>query len=196
MDSQPAIGAPPGAPPLPALPVDIQLPQASVLLDTDKPFIERLKIIFAQFRAFFSSIKAIFLLPIGWFFTFAHSALHLLKVIWLLPLTIFINIYERRIRAWFPKLPSIWLIMNLLFPSGIRLPSFRDITELPGLIPGSEALKANLPTLNIDLDAIRNGNTDEIANSISGLKNSVTNGQAQLSGLVGLNGLKGLGGAK
>jgi hypothetical protein len=51
--------------------------------------------------------------------------------------------------------------MNALFPK-IRLPSFKDITDIK-----VQALQENLPTLDVDLDAIRKGaDPSEVASSI------------------------------
>ena len=75
----PPTNAPPGAPPLPALPTDIPLPHPKTLLDTEKPFKDRLKIVLNEFKEMFSAIAHIFWLPISWFLTFAHSAAKLAK---------------------------------------------------------------------------------------------------------------------
>ncbi|VDB92321.1 unnamed protein product [Peniophora sp. CBMAI 1063] len=174
MESVPVPNAPPGAPPLPALPADIPVPNPVTLLDTEKPFKERVKIVLREFREMFSSIAYIFWVPLSWFLTFAHSSVALFKTMMLLPLTIVINIYERRVRARFPGLPSVWLTLNLLFPNGF-FPSFssgEDLGKKHGASTNGTAAN-DLPTLDIDMDAIRAGNSDAIASSISNIQGAL-----------------------
>ncbi|KZV65529.1 hypothetical protein PENSPDRAFT_737647 [Peniophora sp. CONT] len=79
MDSVPPPNAPPGAPPLPVLPTDIPLPHPQILLDTEKPLKQRVKIVLGEFKDMFSAFAHIFWLPLSWFLTFTHSGAKLWK---------------------------------------------------------------------------------------------------------------------
>lgn len=77
----PVPNAPPGAPPLPALPTEIPLPHPQTLLDTEKPFKDRLKIVLGEFKDMFSAFAHIWWLPISWILTFVHSGARLWKFV-------------------------------------------------------------------------------------------------------------------
>ena len=79
-----------------------------------------------------------------------------------IPLKISLDIYERRIRAIFPRLPSIRKPLLLVWTAVLEF--FLDPPPDPGLRSqqGGQNMNgstARLPTLNIDLDAIRAGSS-------------------------------------
>jgi hypothetical protein len=76
-----------------------------------------------------------------------------------LPLRVSINFYERYIRAAIPWLPSIWGTLQILFPEGIKLPTFTSITAGP--YKGAGPI-GHLPTLNVDLDAVINAGQGQV----------------------------------
>jgi hypothetical protein len=91
-----------------------------------------------------------------------------------LPLRLFVNFYERRVRGAIPWLPSIWGTLFTIFPEGIKVPTFTSLTAGP--FKGAGPI-GNNPTLDINLDDILN------ANQSNGQSGTVTNGVA--GGLVG-----------
>jgi hypothetical protein len=144
--------------------------------------LQRLKGIPNEFNDFFEHLKYSILLPLSWFLTmfkfcraliwrFFVSATvpleraHLDLLRQTLPLRLFINFYERRVRGAFPWLPSIWKTLFVLFPEGIKLPTFTSLTAGP--FKGAGPIGKN-PTLDVDIDAIINGNQPNGTNGAGG----------------------------
>lgn len=96
-----------------------------------------------------------------------------------MPLRLFINFYERRVRQRFPWLPSIWGTLFYLFPGGIKFPTFTSLTAGP--FKGAGPIGKN-PTLDVDINAIIAGNQP---NGATGdLNSSVGNGTGNPSSQV------------
>jgi hypothetical protein len=77
-----------------------------------------------------------------------------------IPLKISLDIYERRIRAIFPRLPSIRKPLLSVWTAVLEF--FLNPPPDPGLRSqqggqNTNGSAARLPTLNVDLDAIRAG---------------------------------------
>ena len=138
----------------------------------DQSLLQRLKGFPNEFKDFFEHLKYSILLPLSWFLTMFKFCRAL---IWrflvsgrvpleraqsdllpqTMPLRLFINFYEVRVRQRFPWLPSIWGILFRLFPGGIKLPTFTSLTAGP--FKGAGPIGKN-PTLDVDIDAIIAGN--------------------------------------
>lgn len=157
----------------------------------DQSFLQRLKRIPNEFKEFFEHIKFSILLPLSWFLTMfkfcrtliwrflvsarvplerAHSDL----LPQTMPLRLFINFYERRVRERFTWLPSIWGTLFYLFPGGIKFPTFTSLTAGP--YKGAGPIGKN-PTVDVDLNAIIMGNQPNGTNGAVGdHSGSVENG--------------------
>lgn len=93
-----------------------------------------------------------------------------------LPLRLFINFYERRVRGVIPWLPSIWGTLFILFPNGIKFPTFTSLTAGP--FKGAGPIGKN-PTLDINIDEILNSNQSNGQSGTNGAGESlVGNGSA------------------
>jgi hypothetical protein len=102
-----------------------------------------------------------------------------------LPLRLFINFYERRVREKFPWLPSIWGTLFYLFPGGIKFPTFTSLTAGP--FKGAGPIGTN-PTLPVDIDAIISGSQPNGTNGAAGdHSGSIGNGSGDPSSQVNTN---------
>ncbi|KAI0277746.1 hypothetical protein BGY98DRAFT_1097197 [Russula aff. rugulosa BPL654] len=112
-----------------------------------------------------------FLAPVGWVLTFQVSAISAMWYISMIPLRISLDIYERHIRAIFPQLPSIrQKLLSLrttvleFFPKSpspleSRAASSSASSRSHQGTQSTNASASPLPTLDVDLDAIRAGTT-------------------------------------
>lgn len=108
-----------------------------------------------------------FLAPLSWILTFQVYAISTIWYISTIPLGISLDIYERHVRAIFPQLPSIRQKLLSLRTTVLRFlprsPSESGAASSAGSShshQGSQSTNgsvAPLPTLNVDLDAIRAG---------------------------------------
>ncbi|KAF8464749.1 hypothetical protein DFH94DRAFT_848831 [Russula ochroleuca] len=108
--------------------------------------------------------KPAFLVPLSWILTLQIFAISTIWYFSAIPLKIGLDIYEQRIRAIFPQLPSIRKL--LLSVRTVVLEFFPDLPTDPDTAAGprshqggqnTNASAAPLPTLNVDLNAIRAG---------------------------------------
>ncbi|KAN0132914.1 hypothetical protein V8E53_009279 [Lactarius tabidus] len=140
----------------------VPLPSTNIF---DQSLLQRLKGIPNEFNDFFEHLKYSILLPLSWFLTMFKFCRALIWRFFTLPLRLFINFYERRVRGAFPWLPSIWKTLFVLFPEGIKLPTFTSLTAGP--FKGAGPIGKN-PTLDVDIDAIINGNQPNGTNGAGG----------------------------
>ncbi|KAI0034204.1 hypothetical protein K488DRAFT_84179 [Vararia minispora EC-137] len=151
MDPEQPPSVPSGAPPLLVTPTDISFPDPDDLKDKNGSAYERVKTFLKQFKRTYAALKYIFLLPVRLFFMFAYTTAKLAKMIILLPITVFVSIYEFRIRPACSSLPSILPFMNAR-PLSIRLQSSKDMTDAK-----VQSLQDQLPTPDINPNTIRTG---------------------------------------
>ncbi|KAI0255098.1 hypothetical protein BJV78DRAFT_817438 [Lactifluus subvellereus] len=135
-----------------------QLPDVSVFPNTDQPLSQRLTDLRKDFNLFFEHLKYCIMIPLSWWLTMAKFVRVIIWRLLTLPLRISINFYERYVRRAFPWLPSIWGTLFILFPGGIKLPTFTSLTAGPYKGAGPIGQHA---TLEVDLDAIINVEQDE-----------------------------------
>ena len=156
----------------------------------DESLPQRAKALRGEFAEFFEHLKFCILIPLSWFLTVskffrvlvwrffvsarvplerAHSAL----LQQTLPLRLFINFYETRVRQAIPWLPSIWGTLFYIFPEGIKLPTFTSLTAGP--YKGAGPIGTN-PTLDVDINAIINGDQTDEADGTGDQNTSVGNG--------------------
>ena len=95
-----------------------------------------------------------------------------------LPLRLFINFYEGRVRQAIPWLPSIWGTLFYLFPEGIKFPTFTSLTAGP--YKGAGPIGTN-PTLDVDLNSIINGDQPNGTNGSGDHSAPVGNGSSDPS---------------
>ncbi|TFY83533.1 hypothetical protein EWM64_g484 [Hericium alpestre] len=174
-------GTPPfGVPPIPRLPPGTQLPRLSTLMASGVPVIDRLRNFWNEVSEFGMRIFYFFFLPISWFFTFFDTFFAIGRLIFFSPLSLFINIWETRFRAYIPWLPSPIGMLNALFPQGLpNFPSFGDLANniyaktqppIPNLPipddffkvpqfgqPGGLVAMPSLPNLNLNANAAESG---------------------------------------
>jgi len=115
-------------------------------------------------RYLYGPNRPAFLAPLNWILTIQLFAISTIWYISTIPLGISLDIYERHVRAIFPQLPSIR--RKLLSLRTIVLEFFPKLPSESGAAAGSHshqgsqstnASVAPLPTLDVDLDAIRAG---------------------------------------
>ncbi|TFY65566.1 hypothetical protein EVG20_g5528 [Dentipellis fragilis] len=107
-----------GVPPIPRLPPGTRLPRIGTLLDQNLTIGQRLTNFWGEIREFAIRIFYFFLISTSWIMTFADFFTTLATRIFFLPLAFGVRLYERRIRAVVPWLPSIVGMTNALFPMG------------------------------------------------------------------------------
>ncbi|KAI9463327.1 hypothetical protein BJY52DRAFT_1184867 [Lactarius psammicola] len=152
---------------------------------SDTPLSQRLKDLRADLGDFFEHLKYCFLIPLSWFLTMFKFCRVMVWRMFTLPLRLFINFYERRVREAIPWLPSIWGTLFILFPEGIKFPTFTSLTAGP--YKGAGPIGQN-PTLDIDLDAIINGTQSNGQNGTNGVAgDAVGNGSGDPSSQVNTN---------
>ncbi|KAI0042864.1 hypothetical protein FA95DRAFT_511959 [Auriscalpium vulgare] len=163
--------APYGVPPIPKIPDDLKFPNPMEIF-SDIP--GRFRTFKGELQEFFSRLKYVFILPLSWFLTFASFGKNLLKRLIFLPVTISLNIYEGKIRTWWPWLPSIWGLFFALFPQGIKLPSLT--TWVTGKYNG--AGPTDIPTMEVDMSQFMNAGT----NAAGDVANGTADGLKQAAG--------------
>ncbi|KAF8273345.1 hypothetical protein EI94DRAFT_1716488 [Lactarius quietus] len=146
----------------------------------DKSLLQRLRRLPNEFEDLFEHLKFSILIPLSWFLTMFKFIRSLVWGFLMLPVRLFINFYERRVRQAFPLLPSIWGTLFYLFPEGITFPTFTSLTAGP--FRGAGPIGKN-PTMDIDLDAIINGTNGEAG----GHSDSVGTGSGDPSTQVNIN---------
>jgi len=153
----------------------IPLPDINVFI-SDKPFAERLKELRDELATFFEHLKFTILVPLSWVLTMNKFVRALAWRFFTLPLRLFINFYERRVRGAIPWLPSIWDTLFILFPEGIKFPTFTSLTAGPYKGAGSIG---KLPTVDVDLGDITSGNQTNAQSGTNGVEaDLVGNGSA------------------
>jgi len=151
---------------------NVPLPDINIFR-SDKPFSQRLKDLRHESGEFFEHLKFTILIPLSWFLTMFKFFRVMVWRFITLPLRLFINFYERRVREAIPWLPSIWGTLFLLFPEGIKLPSFTSLTAGP--YKGAGPI-GNNPTLDINMDEIINGNQSNGQSGTNGVNGSASQG--------------------
>jgi len=151
---------------------NVPLPDINIFT-SDKPFSQRLKDLRHEFGEFFEHLKFTILIPLSWFLTMFKFFRVMVWRFITLPLRLFINFYERRVREEIPWLPSIWGTLFHLFPEGIKLPSFTSLTAGP--YKGAGPI-GNNPTLDINMDEIINGNQSNGQSGTNGVNGSASKG--------------------
>lgn len=140
----------------------VPLPEINIF---DQSLLQRLKGIPNEFKDLIEHLKFSILLPLSWFLTMFKFCRALVWRFLTLPLRLFINFYERRVREKFPWLPSIWGTLFYLFPGGIKFPTFTSLTAGP--FKGAGPIGTN-PTLPVDIDAIISGSQPNGTNGAAG----------------------------
>jgi len=98
------------------------------------------------------SLRYILLIPLSRVLTYTRFGISIIWFLFTYPLRAFLHFYEQRIRAQFPQLPSI---QRFLFRVSKYLNTLAAIV-VPHVPQGSQDT-ANLPSLYVDIDAIKAG---------------------------------------